>query len=70
MVSNEALAAVVAIVGVLFLILLYVLQRLDTSITALGDCIADKVSKDSCRDIRSDCFKTCPIRQNPRFKEL
>lgn len=59
----EVASALLVLNGSLIAILLKTIGKLGTSIDRLGDKLDSKVSSHSCKDIRDDCFRTCPTRQ-------
>lgn len=59
----EVASALLVLNGSLLAILLKTIGKLGTSIDKLGDKLDSKVSSNACKDIRDDCFRTCPTRQ-------
>lgn len=64
MTSSELYAMVGGINGILITILLFVLNNMSNNIKELASKLDHKVNITSCKDIRTDCFKTCPTRQH------
>jgi hypothetical protein len=58
-------SALLAINGILFLILLGQIRRVEATISKIFDDLASFVQSKTCADHRRMCFNTCPIRLRP-----